>query len=405
MPSSTAMQRTALLLAAAVAGCVPSGPDQAHLERARELSDRFIIVDGHIDVPHRMTQFEEDVTEATLAGDFDWPRAVKGGLNAPFMSIYIPSELQSVEGAAKARADLLIDMVEGIAARAPYKFGVANTTADVRRHKAEGRISLPMGMENGAPIETLTDAAHFYRRGIRYVGLVHARDNHLSDSSYDTTRTWGGLSPFGKRVVDELNRLGIIVDVSHLTDSAAAQVIRRSRAPVLASHSSVRYFTPAWERNMSDDLIRALAAKGGVIMISFGSTFLRGTYRKRSDLLSERIEHHLAEDDIDLSSERGALYRERERKANPIGTLGDVADHIDYVVRLVGVDHVGLGSDFDGVTALPRGLHDVSTYPTLVAELLDRGYSDDDLEKILGGNALRVWEGVERVAAELRPVD
>ena len=399
------MRGIALLLAAAVAGCVPSGPDPALLERARELTDRLIIVDGHIDVPYRMTQFKEDVTEATLAGDFDWPRAAEGGLNAPFMSIYIPSELQTVEGAAKAHADLLIDIVEGIAARAPSKFGVATTTLDVRRHKAEGRISLAMGMENGAPIETLADADHFYKRGIRYVGLAHALDNRISDSSYDTLRTWGGLSPFGERVVDELNRLGIIVDVSHVTDSAAAQVIRRSMAPVLASHSSARYFTPGWERNMSDDLIQALATKDGVIMISFGSTFLRGAYRKRSDALSERIGRHLAENHIDPRSEEGALHRERERKANPIGTLGDVVDHIDYVVRLVGVDHVGLGSDWDGVTALPRGMHDVSTYPALVAELLDRGYSDGDVEKILGGNALRVWESVERVAAELRHVD
>ena len=394
----------ALLLAFVIiilAGCT-SNPREMFEEQAREIAQNMLIIDGHIDVPYRMTEFEEDVAGVTVAGDFDYPRAIGGGLNAPFMSIYIPSDRQETPGAARALADSLIDMVEEMARRAPDKFAIARSAADVRRHQQLGLVSLPMGMENGAPIETLDDVRYFHERGIRYVTLTHARDNHICDASYDSTRTWGGLSPFGEDVVDSMNRMGIIVDVSHLTDSTIHQVLRRSRAPVLASHSSARHFTPGWERNMSDDLIQALADREGVIMISFGSTFLRGAYQEDSRGLGDRIDTLLAKQGLDPGTREGALAREEMRKANPIGTLEDVADHIDHVVALVGIDHVGLGSDYDGVTALPAGLHDVSTYPDLVAELLFRGYTEEDIEKILGGNALRVWEEVERVAGELQ---
>lgn len=396
-----------MVVLASLTNCTPSsdepaaaetGLDPALLERARALTQRYVIVDGHIDVPYRMTEYEEDITQATDGGDFDYPRAQAGGLNAPFMSIFIPADRQETEGAAKALADSLIDMVEGFVERAPEKYAIATSVDDVRRHKQQGLISLPMGMENGAPIENLDDLKHFYDRGIRYITLTHGRDNQICDSSYDTTRTWNGLSPFGEQVVDEMNRLGIIVDVSHLTDSTIFQVLRRSKAPVFASHSSARHFTPGWERNMSDDLIRALGERDGVIMISFGSSFLREAYQEQSNALGQQIDQYLTDHNLTTGSAEGAAYREQQRKTNPIGAVSDVADHIDHVVALVGVDHVGLGSDFDGVTALPAGLQDVSQYPNLVAELLQRGYSDEDIEKILGGNALRVWAGVEEAS-------
>lgn len=381
------------------------GYDPAVMERARALTQEHIIVDGHIDVPYRLSHFTEDVSDATFGGDFDYPRAIEGGLNAPFMSIYIPSVRQLVPGAPRALADSLIDMVEGWVNNAPEKFAIATSVADVRAQKGAGLVSLPLGMENGAPIDSLADLEHFYDRGIRYITLTHARDNQISDSSYDSTKTWGGLSPFGEEVVDEMNRLGIIVDVSHLTDSTIFQVLRRSRAPVFASHSSARHFTPGWQRNMSDALIRALAARDGVILISFGSSFLKNEYREQSQALGARIDAYLEENGIDPRSEEGVRYAENERKANLVGTVGDLVDHIDHVTRLVGVDHVGLGSDYDGVTALPAGAEDVSTYPNIVAELIVRGYADEDIAKILGGNALRVWEGVERTARELQGAD
>ncbi|MCY3487327.1 MAG: membrane dipeptidase, partial [Bacteroidetes bacterium] len=211
------------------------------------------------------------------------------------------------------------------------------------------------------------------------------------------------LSPFGVEVVDHMNRMGIIVDISHLTDSAIEQVLQRTVAPVLATHSSARHFTPGWQRNISDNLIKATAANGGVIMVAFGSLFVRGEYYVQNQALSASISAYLEENNIDPESEEGFLYRERQRKSNPIGTVGDLVDHIDHIVDLVGIDHVGLGSDYDGVTGLPEGLEDVSTYPNLIAELIRRDYSEEDIAKILGGNALRVWQQVEEVAANYAP--
>jgi len=389
------------LLAGLLAAC--RSEEQRLLERARALTQRFILIDGHIDVPYRLRQFPEDITRRTELGDFDYERARAGGLDAPFFSIYLPAELQDTPGASKALADSLIDMVEALARQAPDKFMLARSPEDVRRAHREGRIALLMGMENGSGLEgELRNVAYFYDRGIRYITLTHARVNQICDSSYDTTRVWNGLSPFGEQVVDEMNRLGMLIDISHVSDSAFYDVLRRTKAPVIASHSSARHFTPGWERNMSDEMIRALAANGGVIMINFGSSFLRGEYQAMGDSLRRQLRAELEAQGIDPESPEGRRWMALQRKRHPIGTVADVADHIDHVVQLVGVDHVGLGSDFDGVFALPAGLQDVSMYPNLVAELLRRGYSEEDLEKILGGNLLRVWEAVEAAAAELQ---
>ncbi len=390
-------------------GCRSTAPantsivDEALRARAVELAHDAIIVDGHIDVPYRMTDDPEDISGRTAGGDFDYVRAKAGGLDAPFMSIYIPSDRQETPGAAKALADSLIDMVNGFAEASPEKFAVATSVEDVRKNHERGIISLPMGMENGAPIEDdLANVQYFYERGIRYITLTHGKVNQLSDSSYDTTRTWQGLSPFGEQVVREMNRLGVIVDISHVSDSAFYDVMRITRAPVLASHSSVRAFTPGWERNMDDAMIRRLAENDGVIMINFGSSFLDMKYQAEGTRIRQQINTYLAQNGLERTAPEAIAYLRQQRKANPVGTVQDVADHIDHVVSLVGVRHVGLGSDYDGVFALPAGLQDVSEYPNLVAELLRRGYSDEDIRGILGENALRVWSAVERVASDLQ---
>ncbi|MCY4171049.1 MAG: dipeptidase [Bacteroidetes bacterium] len=368
------------------------------MQQAHEIAQKHLIIDGHIDLPYRLTRFTEDVSQETIGGDFDHPKAVAGGLNAPFMSVYIPPPLQDIPGAAKLLADSLIDIVEAIASHAPDKFAIATHSSDLYDHKNAGLVSLPLGMENGAPVETIDDLEHFYKRGIRYITLTHGRDNHISDSSYDSTRTWGGLSPYGETVVDHMNRLGMIIDISHLTDSSIAQVLQRTKAPVLATHSSARHFTPGWERNLSDQLIQATAAKGGVVMIGFGASFVRNELRAKNDTLARSISAYLDENDMPINSKDGFLYRESIRKSTPLGTIPEVVDHIDHIVNLVGIDYIGLGSDYDGVTGLPKNLQDVSTYPNLIAELLRRDYSEEDIAKILGGNALRVWQEVERIA-------
>jgi len=317
------------------------------------------------------------------------------------MSIYVPADREP-KGTAKALADSLIDMVKKFQKDWPDKFAVAKTVADVRAQFKKGLISLPMGMENGAPVEgKLENLRHFYDRGIRYITLTHGKSNHISDSSYDTTRQWHGLSPFGKEVVAEMNRLGIMIDVSHVTDETFYQVMELSKAPVIASHSSCRYFTPGWERNMDDEMIKALAKNGGVIMIAFGSSFLNDAYRKTEEKLWKYFEEHK----LSPNSEEGKAYVNKFREENNLKytDVSEVAAHIDHVVKLVGVDHAGFGSDFDGVgDSLPTGLKSVEDYPNIIYELLKMGYSEKDIEKICSGNLLRVWSEVENVAKKLQ---
>ncbi len=372
------------------------------MTRANALAQEFIILDGHVDLPYRLREANFDITKekelllSTKEGDFDLERAKAGGLDAPFMSIYIPAEYQ-VTGGAKALADSLIDLVEDIAKVYPEHFALANTPAQVEANKKQGKISLPMGMENGAPIENdLNNVKHFHGRGIRYITLTHSKDNQICDSSYDTTRTWNGLSPFGRNVVAEMNRVGIMVDVAHISDSTFYQVMAISKAPVIASHSSCRHFTPDFERNMSDDMIKVLAQNKGVIQINFGSDFLD----KHSQDVRAHVRQYLKDNNLSADDPAAKAYMAEYYKANKYHShVEKVADHIDHVVKLVGIDYVGLGSDYDGVgDSLPEGLKDVASYPNLIAVLLKRGYSEEDIAKICYKNVFRVWNEVERVA-------
>lgn len=381
----------------------PAGATTDLAATALTIAKNSIIVDTHIDVPYRIVDHWEDVSVATEKGDFDYPRAMAGGLNAPFMSIYVPARLQS-EGGSFEMAEKLIGLVEDIAARSPDKFAIATSTEDVRRSFAAGVISLAMGMENGSPIENdIRRVKYFHGRGIRYITLAHALSNLIADSSYDDNKQWGGLSDFGKDVVREMNRVGIMVDVSHISDDAFWDVMDIVEAPAIASHSSARHFTPGWERNMNDDMIKRLAANGGVIMINYGSAFLTKEANEYSSSRSDAYDAHREANGLEDNEEvQRAFYAEYaiEHGSYPYATLADVLDHFDYVVKLTSIDHVGIGTDYDGVgDSLPIGLKDVSSYPNLTRGLLERGYSEQDVRKILGGNLLRVWQAVEEYAA------
>ncbi len=372
------------------------------MARAKEMARKFPIVDTHIDVPYRLQDSWEDVTRATRSGDFDYPRAKAGGLTVPFMSIYIPARYETTGGGGKL-AHELIDSMEALVGRAPEKFAMAYSTADVEKNHAAGRISLAMGMENGTPVDgSLDNLRLFHERGVRYITLAHSRANHISDSSYDINRPWGGLSPFGVELVREMNRIGMIIDISHITDQAAAQALELSTAPVIASHSSARKFTPGWERNIGDDMIRAVGKNGGVVGINFGSTFVSPMARGYQEQLSKDREAFMAEQGIsDWTDPRVTEFtnKYKEKAPFPYAKLEDVLDNFDHVVALAGIDHVGIGSDYDGVgDSLPENLKDVSTYPNLIHGLLQRGYSEQDIEKILYKNVMRVWAEVERVA-------
>ncbi len=376
-------------------------PDLA--SSANMIAQKYMLVDTHIDVPYRLEEKWEDVTEATADGDFDYPRARKGGLNVPFMSIYTPPEAEEA-GDSYAIANQLIDRVEALVGRAPKKFAVVKTSKQAEKAMKSGLIGLAMGMENGSPLDgNLENVAFFKQRGISYITLTHGLSNHISDSSYDEEHQWNGLSPFGKEVVAEMNRQGIMIDISHVSDDAFWQVMVLSEVPVIASHSSARHFTPGWERNMSDEMIKALAKNGGVIQINFGSSFLTEAAMNWYEEMDTRRDAFLAEQGLAEDSEEASAFGDSYRLENPLpfATMDEVVAHFQRVIEMVGVEHVGIGSDFDGVgDSLPLGLKEVADYPNLIEALLRLEYSIEDIAAIMGGNLMRVWRATEDFAAQ-----
>lgn len=360
-----------------------------------------LIIDTHIDIPFRLHRNYTDVGIATEGGDFDYPRAVAGGLNAAFMSIYIPAAVDEA-GNSATLADKLIDDMEALAENHPDKFAIATCSADIYAQASEGLVSMPLGMENGGPVATSEDALeHYYQRGIRYITLAHSKTNALSDSSYDLNEAHGGLSPLGREMVARMNQRGIMIDVSHISDAAFTQVMELSEVPVIASHSSLRHFTPGFRRNMTDDMVATMAAAGGVIQINFGSSFISSEAREYANTSSARAMAYQRQNNLTRDAPELRAFRTQYREDNPypFATLDMVLDHIDRAVALGGIDSVGIGSDYDGVgDSLPTGLKDVSTYGALMDGLRDRGYSQTDINKIMGGNLMRVWQAVEDYA-------
>jgi len=371
------------------------------LIKSKKLSKKFIIVDGHIDLPYRLKEAGYlkkdkilDLTKET-DGDFDYIKSKRGGLDAPFMSIYIPAEFQK-SGGAKKLADSLINLVVKITNSFPTKFALANNPSDIKDNFSKGLISLPMGIENGAAIEKkLENIDYFFERGIRYITLTHGKDNAICDSSYDSTKTWNGLSPFGRKVISKMNSVGMMIDISHVTDEAFYQVIEISRTPVIASHSSPRKFTPGFERNMSDDMIIKLAESNGLILINFGSSFVNELSNKKFDQIDRKVENWKIKNKINDIKKINKFKNRIIEEEKPFATIEDVINAIDHVVKLVGIDHVGFGSDFDGLgNTLPYNLKNVSDYPNIILGLLKKNYSEEDIEKICYKNLFRTWNEI-----------
>ena len=398
MPARAATLALALSLALGSAHAAEAAP-----EAARRLAQDAVIVNTHIDAPGILSETWADLGVAAPDREFDYPRAREGGLDVAFMSIYT-SAREDAEGKARQSAHAQIDSVEALVQRHPDKFAILTSPKDVDRLREGGRVLLPLGMENGAPLgDDLSQVRAFFDRGVRYITLAHSAANRIADSSYGVERKWNGLSPFGREVVAEMNRLGIMVDVSHVSDEAAAQAIALSAMPVIASHSAFRHFTPGFERNISDELAKAVAAKGGVVQVPFGTAFvnpqaaanLQAKFRARTEF----DERNAALAAAGKPTEDRQAFENAWEKAHPAPKhtpIEAVLDQIDYGVKLIGVDHVGLGSDFDGVGGeLADGLRSVADFPNLVAGLQARGYSDEDIDKILGGNLLRAWREIE----------
>ena len=377
----------------------------AHATVAPDAPSLVPVVDTHIDAPTQLLEEWRDLDAASPGREFDYASARTGGLAVAFMSIYTSAD-EDDEGKARQVANLQIDSVEALAARHPDKFALLGSPADVERLQAGGRVLLAMGMENGAPLgDDLGQVAKFQARGIRYITLAHSRTNRISDSSYDPNRPWHGLSPFGEKVVAEMNRLGVMVDVSHLSDEAVLDAIRTSRVPVIASHSGLRHFTPGLERNLSDELAIAVAKSGGVVQIPFGIPFvnrkasddLQALFIAKSALAARNAKAKAANQPLEDVDAFDAAWKTAHPM--PPTALDAVLDQIDYGVKLLGAEHVGIGSDFDGVDgSLPTGLRSVADYPNLVAGLRARGHSTEHIAQIMGGNLLRVWRQVEAAA-------
>ena len=376
-------------------------PDQSVETKAQQISQKYIIVDSHIDLPSWLFEEFDDMRELTNTGDFDYHKAREGGLDVPFLAVYISPKYEGLIE-SKERADHQLDLLDKLFEKNTDIIARALTPEDVKQNFKDKKISIPIGLENGAPIlGKIENLKHFYDRGIRYITVVHGKCNHICDSSYDSLRLWNGISDFGRELIPEMNKMGMIIDVSHTSEKAFYDIMEITKAPVAATHSNARHFTPGFERNLTDEMIKMIAEKGGVIQIAFGSGFITSKpnkYRNESRLAFDKF---VEENGLDRNSPEADGFRKEYAKSNPYpyATIDELLNHFDHIVKLVGVDHVGFGSDFEGVgDSLPEGLKNVSGYPNLIAGLLDRGYSEVDIEKIMGLNFLNFWQRVQDLA-------
>jgi membrane dipeptidase len=372
--------------------------EEQRMELALEICQDNLILDSHIDWPESVLLNPRNISEKNNTGEFDIERARMGGLNAVLSVLYINYEYDLEKG--RETFDSLYAIVNSYSVNYPKEFAPAVTPKEVKRNFKKGFLSIPLCLENGSIIGSDLDyISKLKDLGITYITLSHNRSNQICDANADLYRPWKGLSPFGEKVVDEMNRQGIMIDISHSSDKAVKQVLERSKSPIIATHSSCRHFTPGYERNLSDELIIDIAEKEGVIMVAFGSMFLDSICSRNINYLI----HYYDSTGISYQSEEGMLFLQDFWKDNRIlAEAEQIVDHIDHIAKIAGIDHVGLGSDFDGVgPTMPEKVPDVSSYPIIVNELLRRGYSKKDIDKILAKNYLRVWRDVLDVANSL----
>jgi membrane dipeptidase len=367
-------------------------------ERARKVHASGMLFDGHNDLPWRLRAAGDmgfdslDLSKRLPSGQTDIPRLREGGLKAQFWSVYIPSEHENPARTVVEQIDLVHRMVE----RYPDDLEMAYSADDIDRIVKAGKIASLIGIEGGVAIEDdLAMLRMFARMGARYMTLTHNKTLEWADAATDSPRH-DGLTPFGERVVKEMNRLGMFVDISHVSPATMADVLRVSEAPIIASHSSARALADH-PRNVPDAILKQLPRNGGVIMVNFFSGFI----------VPEAVNQSVARRELrakfpDQAEYRKALSEYNKTHPMPRGTVKDVADHVDHIAKVAGIDHVGIGSDFDGITSVPVGLEDVSCYPRLTEELLNRGYSEADIHKILGGNALRAFRKAGEVGDRLK---
>lgn len=374
-------------------------------DAAQRIHESSLLIDGHNDLPWVLRKkgslkFDKlDISEAQKELHTDIPRLKRGGVGAQFWSVYVPANT-AYDGTALSATLEQIEMVDAMIERYPGTFSKAFTVGDIQRIAGEGKIASLLGVEGGHSIEnSLNVLGQLYKLGARYMTLTHSDTLDWADSATDEARH-GGLTPFGEDVVREMNRLGMMVDLSHVSPETMKHALRISKSPIIFSHSSARAVADH-PRNVPDDVLNLVAENGGVVMVNFFSGFVvpaAADNYAQSFALRREQEKLLGDED------KADEVVKRWRRANPMphGTIHDLVDHIDHIVSVAGIDHVGIGSDYDGVSILPAQLEDVSTYPLITQALLDRGYSEADIKRVLGENVLRVMREVEKVAAKLQ---
>lgn len=375
--------------------------DERLWQRALEIHRKAIVVDGHNDITSPMIDEGYDLgTPSVGKYHTDIDRMKQGGITGQFFSIYVDQKYAKEGGSARRAMDM-IDSVYRLAERYPKDFFMATSTADIRRAKREKRVAALMGIEGGHAIEnSLAALRDFYRLGVRYMTLTHNNTNDWADSCCDESRH-NGLSDFGREVVREMNRLGMLIDISHVSDKTMSDVLDTSTAPVIASHSSARGLANH-RRNIPDELLKRIGQQGGVVMVNFYSGFIDQKVIDAAKERSERLKPQLDALNEQYKDNPERLREEREKlfAAHPLPRtpLSVLIDHLDYIAKVAGIDNVGLGSDFDGVSSLPEGMHDIAQLPNITYELLKRGYSEQDIRKVLGENLMRAFAQAESVS-------
>ncbi len=368
------------------------------------LHRRAIAIDLHADTTQRLVDEHIDLSQRLTDGHLDSVRMKEGGLDAQFFSIWVEPQLYGVTGAgATKRADDQIAAVRGLAEKFPDTWELASTAGDVRRIAESGKLAALMGLEGGYAIdEKLENVERYYKMGVRYMSPAWSVSTSWAGSSGDEIGRTRGLTEFGKSVIREMNRLGIMVDVSHVSDAAFWDIVSASTKPIIASHSNARAITNV-PRNLDDEMIRAIAGSGGVVCVVFYPEFLEPGWSEKKKQVDAEIAPLVqkASDEQQGTVAEKKMARDRVRlveykKRLPPVTVSRIVDHIDHIVKLVGINHVGMGSDFDGIMAVTSDLSSVADLPNLTKELVRRGYKEEDIHKILGGNVLRVMENVEK---------
>jgi membrane dipeptidase len=383
---------------------VPAQTGDPMLVRARQILTEVPVIDGHNDFPWQVHELVHgdldrlDISRPQASVMTDLPRLRAGGVGGQFWSVYVPVTLAGADATAATLEQ--IDVVHRMVAKYPAAFALALTANDIEHAEQQGKIASLIGVEGGHSINGSVGVLRmFYRLGARYMTLTHTSNTPWADSATDVAQA-NGLTPFGESVVREMNRLGMLVDLSHVAPSTMAAAIKVSQAPVIFSHSSARALTDV-PRNVPDDILRLVATNGGVVMVTFVPGFVSQAVADYTKREAERQAAVTSASKGDAPAVKAAMDVWHAANPAPHATVAQVADHIDHVRAIAGIEHIGLGSDFDGITSVPDGLADVAAYPHLVAELLRRGYTDDDVKNITGRNILRTLRQAEAVARKL----